>query len=455
MKFGAIAVVIGVIIVILGFAVPTMSIVPTVSAPVLQTAYGMPNPTIVGETVTFLANVNWNGQVGTITWLAYGYAVTGNQFVFKHAGQYYITATATNSVGSSTNGFVEYVNSGSTITPPTIISASASPNPAIVGQTVVFSDNVSWNGHTGPVTWEVNGQLLSGNTYVFTSPGTYNITIEASNAGGAVDKSFNEVVNSGSVAPIIEVITGSPNPAVVNQTVTFSDNVNWNGPVGTTTWILNGYISNGVQYGTPISGNTYVFHSVGEYNITLEAKNSVGMVDKGFYEYVQTAAPHPNYTTPELRNIGTFYVVSNGKSYNLQTTTSLTTTSMKYPTNLSIYYVENHGITQNLSGITVTVNSNNYTLSLQNKTTYEGNNAYAMTIKNMQSGNYTVTGFFHVYLVGSTIQAFSTVISLPSTPTVTHVPPPPVALTPHIDMIVIIIGILVMIGGAVMVKFGI
>jgi hypothetical protein len=126
---------------------------------------------------------------------------------------------------------------------------------------------------------------------------------------------------------------------------------------------------------------------------------------------------------------------------------NISITAPSYPVSMTIYYVENHGITQNLSGISINVNSNTYILSLQNSTTYNGNTAYAMQV-NLPAGSYVVTGYLQVASNPNSVQAFSIVVYN------TQSAPPPVLII-HVDYMAIIIGIIMMIGGVILMRFGI
>ena len=413
--------------------------------PVINSVSGTPNPGTVGNYVTFNASINWYNQVGSVIWEVNGISSYANHYAFPNAGAYSITVIAKDSYGSVFKTFTEVVGSLPTAT---ITSVSGTPNPAIAGQTVTFTGNVNWNGQTGNTEWEVNGQVISGNTYVFNTAGTYTVTFVATNDAGSSSNSFSEVVNpvsSSTPGPVIVSASGTPNPAKVGDTVTFSANVNWNDDIGTLTWEVNGQA---------ISGDIYTFNSAINYTITVVASNNVGTTTYTFSEVVNTIST-PTPVTVSLKNIGTFYMVANGKIYELNGRANVNITTTKYVVPATIYYVENNGTTQGLSGITIDVNSNTYTLETTNVTNYDGHTAYSMAL-NFESGNYTLTGYLHETSNPTSIQAFSLEVNnlAPATPA-TPLQQATSHFTSEINYTAIIVGIIIMIGGVVLIRFGI
>ena len=411
-----------------------------VKPPVINAVSGSPNPGLVGNYVTFNASVNWYNQVGSVLWEVNGVTHSGNHFAFVQTGTYTITAIAKNSYGSTFKTFTEVINAN----PISVVkSVSGSPNPAQVGETVTFSGDVNWNGPVGSTVWQVNGQTISGNSYIFNSVGTYTVTLVATSSEGSSSNSFNEVVNPVSTpppGPIIESAFGTPNPVTVGQTVTFTGNVEWSDHIGTLTWEINGQA---------ISGDTYTFNKAITYTITAVATNNIGTTTNSFSEVVNPVS------TTTLKNIGTFYMVANGKIYELNGRANVNITTVKYNVPATIYYVENNGTTQGLSGITINVNSNSYVLKLTNTTNYDGHTAYSMAL-NFESGNYTLTGYLHETSKPTSIQAFSLEVNnlAPATPA-TPLQQATSHFTSEINYTAIIVGIIIMIGGVVLIRFGI
>lgn len=89
--------------------------------------------------------------------------------------------------------------------PPSILSASASPDPVTVGNITTFGATVNWGGDTGSLVWNVSGGTVitggSGDQYAFNSAGTYTVTALATNAYGSATKSFTLTVTTG-ISPV-------------------------------------------------------------------------------------------------------------------------------------------------------------------------------------------------------------------------------------------------------------
>ena len=389
MKFGAIIAVVGVIVLILGFAVPTMQIEPA--------------RTVCPGCGSYTEYYNLTGSVSV------------SQSTYTPGVSIPLTFTWTSESNSPT-AIWDIITSG--------------------GVTHVFSKQIGTQ--SGSYTYNWNG-ASAGTSYTFNVEYIHE-SVDFENIYNTIGQaSFSVSGSSSSISiPTIETVSGTPNPITAGQIGTFNSNINWNGQTGTVTWEVNG---------NSIYGDQYVFNSVGTYTVTAQATNSAGTSYKSFNEVVNSANPTPTNTLPELKNVGSFYIVANGQTYNLGNVSNISITAPSYPVSITIYYVENHGITQNLSGISINVNSNTYILSLQNSTTYNGNTAYAMQV-NLPAGSYVVTGYLQVASNPNSVQAFSIVVYN------TQSAPPPVLII-HVDYMVIIIGIIMMIGGVILMRFGI
>lgn len=69
---------------------------------------GIPANISVGETVAFNADVDWNGDNGTILWQVDGVHLLGHNYTFTSPGTYVVTLVAYNEYGNTTDSF--YVN---------------------------------------------------------------------------------------------------------------------------------------------------------------------------------------------------------------------------------------------------------------------------------------------------------------------------------------------------------
>ena len=390
MKFGAIIAVVGVIVLILGFAVPTMQIEP--------------ERTICPSCGSYTEYYNLTGSVSV------------SQSVYTPGVSIPLTFTWTSESNSPT-AIWDIITSG--------------------GVTHVFSKQIGTQ--CGSYTYNWNG-ASAGKSYTFNIEYIHE-SRDFENIYDTIGQaSFSVSGSSSSVSiPTIETVAGSPNPIIAGQTTTFSSNINWNGQTGSTYWQVNGQI---------ITGNTYTFNTAGTFTVTLQATNSAGTSYKSFNEVVNSNSTSTSTTTPELKNVGIFYIVTNGKIYDVKSVNNISIKASSYPVNVDVYYVENNGTTQNLSSITININTNPYTMSLTNTTTYDGYNAYVLQIT-LQAGNYTATGYLYTANNPTPIQAFSLVINN------TQLTAIPSVLIIHVNYFAIIIGIIMMIGGVILMRFGI
>lgn len=190
---------------------------------VVTSKFGVPSGTISFYTGTNLlgsAPVNGSG-VASITLSNLG------------AGSYRVSAVYNASIlfAASTSPIVQEVVNGV----PTAIALSATPNPSSFGQSVNFTATVtvpqSTSIPTGSVTFEDGGTVFA--TAALSSSGIAAVsisslaigshTITAAFGGSANDNpSMSNTVTQVVVpAPNVVILTGSPNPANVGETVTF------------------------------------------------------------------------------------------------------------------------------------------------------------------------------------------------------------------------------------------
>lgn len=180
-----------------------------------------PTPALVALPITLTATVKGNGGVpgGTVNFVANGSTI-GSATV-NSSGVASITTSAL-VVGSYsvTANYLGDTDDGASMSPPlplnvalatTAVTVSATPSPALVGQPVTFTANVTGNGGTptGNVNFIANGNIigsaaLSGGkatlTYSALAAGTYTVT--ASYVGDADDAGSN----SASISEVVELI---------------------------------------------------------------------------------------------------------------------------------------------------------------------------------------------------------------------------------------------------------
>jgi pseudomonalisin len=147
-----------------------------------------------------------------------------------------------------------------------------SPNPAVVGQPVQFTDT-STGSPTG-WTWSLGdstGSSLQNPIHTYAGSGPYAVTLTASNASGASTKAQTVTFAPSGTAPVAN-FTWSPNPAVAGQPVQFTD-TSTGSPTGWT-WSL------GDNSGSSLRNPTHTYAGSGPYAVTLTASNASGASTK-------------------------------------------------------------------------------------------------------------------------------------------------------------------------------
>lgn len=158
-----------------------------------------------GTSLTFFANGNNVASVSTIA----GTGTYTAKWTPTSPGSYTITAKYLSGFSTDSTSIVTYSTFGGSISTnvlsskPTIANAYATPNPVIAGNTTAFTASVSWNGNTGTLNWSVSGGTSisggSGNTFLFTSAGTYSVTATATNEYGSATYTFTLNVTASQV----------------------------------------------------------------------------------------------------------------------------------------------------------------------------------------------------------------------------------------------------------------
>ncbi len=215
-----------------------------------------PNPSIVGQSVTFTATVSGAGgtPTGTVTFnfadgtsaastLAGGTASINH--IYAAGGPFTATATYNGSVNfnTSSGSTTQQVNGKTSTT-----ALTSSLDPSSLGQAVTFTATVTGASPTGTVQFKDGASLLgtgtlAGGAASFTSSvltvGSHGITAvysgDASNLA-STSPSLTQTVNQ--TATTTTSLTSSVNPSQVGQAVTFTATVTSSGgtPTGTVTF---------------------------------------------------------------------------------------------------------------------------------------------------------------------------------------------------------------------------
>ncbi|MEW2435599.1 Ig-like domain-containing protein, partial [Streptomyces caniferus] len=256
------------------------------------TVSSSPDPSVVGETVSFSATVapvapGAGTPTGTVVFLVTDGVTTvsltgtlsgGSTSVSTNglvtAGVYSVTATYggdgnfTGSVGADTQ----------TVAPATTATVvSSSPDPSVVGETVTFTatvtpvlpgagtptGTVNFLVTDGVTTVSLTGTLSGGTVSVSTNglvtAGTYTVTATYAGDGNFTGSSGSDTQTVTQASTTTEVTT-SPDPSVVGETVTFSATVSpvspgAGTPTGTVTFVATDGVTTVSLTGT-LSGGT-------------------------------------------------------------------------------------------------------------------------------------------------------------------------------------------------------
>ncbi|MCK3682713.1 PKD domain-containing protein [Maribellus sp. YY47] len=253
-----------------------------------------------GETVAFSdlsANepTSWNwtfegGNPGTST-------AQNPTITYSAAGTYKVTLVAANNFGSDTKTVDSYIQ----VTKPLVLPVadfSANKTSVTTDETVTFTDltsnnPVSWN-------WTFEGGTPATSTQqnpmvTYSSAGTYNVTLTATNADGSDTKSvYNYIeVTKPVVAPLAEFSVENTS-ITEGETIIFSD-LSSNEP---TSW---SWSFEGGTPGTSTQQNPSVTYTTpGVYSVTLVTSNAGGSDTKTIVGYIQVEEYISSYCIPTV-----------------------------------------------------------------------------------------------------------------------------------------------------------
>ncbi len=194
-----------------------------------------------------------------------------------------------------------------TVYPPLSVSASVSPNPALVNQTVIFIATPS--GGEGNYTYQWSGVCEGLSAYErcatsFSSPGDYTATVTVTSGDQTATASATVTV----YAPLSVQIAGpQPSPAFVNETVTIIASAS--GGSGSYAYQWSEVVcSNGNASRDCITS----FPSAGSYRATVQVVSSDGQTDSefvnfGIYTLPSVTASAAGSTTPAVTDSPVYF----------------------------------------------------------------------------------------------------------------------------------------------------
>jgi len=227
------------------------------------------NPAFVSQSTTLTATVTGSSATGTVTFkdgtttlgtgtLSAGVATFSASF--STAGSHSLTAVYGGDTGNATSTSAAV---GETVNAKTATTAvlSATPNPAIPGQSVSLGATVTGSNPTGTVTFK-DGTTTLGTASVASGVATLSVTFAATGSHSLTAVYAGDVGNNASTsAAVAETVSkatttttlvADPNPTVASGNVTLSATVAGANPTGTvtfkdgTTTLGTGTLSGGV-----------------------------------------------------------------------------------------------------------------------------------------------------------------------------------------------------------------
>lgn len=294
---------------------------------------------------------DWSTNTPTSWYWTFGDGQTSTlqnpSHVYSSAGTYTVSLTATNVAGSSTHTWDNCVVVNLPVPPP-VAAFSRTPSSGTAPLTVHFTDQST--GNPTAWLWDFGDGVHStahNPSRIYSSPGTYNVSLTATNATGSDTTVWNNCVTVSPAAyPPVADFTADVTSGSVPLTVQFTDQ-SINNP---TLWSWN--FGDGQ---TSVARNpSHIYSSVGTYTVTLVVNNSYGMDDlvQPNYIHVGVVQLSITYVNREIILIWNnvpgvisyrVYGANNGGDYSLVATTAnphyTITGSMLNPGNTWLFYV--------------------------------------------------------------------------------------------------------------------
>ena len=197
-------------------------------------------------------------------------------------GTYTVTLTATNAGGSNTASLPNYI----TVNPPApVVSFTGTPTTGFGPLTVSFTDQST----NSPTSWawdfgDGNTSTDQHPTHTYTTHGTYNVTLTATNVTGSGSASLPNYITVNQLVPVAS-FTATPTTGTAPLTVSFTDQ-STNSPTYWHWTTGDGNVSF-AQHPTL----TYTTH--GTFTVTLIAGNAAGQTTTTITDYITVLPPAP------------------------------------------------------------------------------------------------------------------------------------------------------------------
>ncbi len=249
----------------------------TTSASIVVTVIKKPSAAIEGSNETDVStSTYWEGygSYGTAPYEYYWYINGVNtssglylDYSFPKAGTYNISLLIIDADGAKAKAYMDI-----SVNPLPSISISSSVDTTDIGTSIVFSSSISGGSPFYNYTWRISSLGFVGYqsslTYDFTSPGTYNVTVEITDGSGNSASASMTVIIHRLPAPKIKAEYSNID---VNVTDSFNSNVTGGTAPYSYSWSINGvYEGNGTSL-------SYSFSTPGIYTVKLAISDSAGV----------------------------------------------------------------------------------------------------------------------------------------------------------------------------------
>ena len=259
------------------------------SKPLIDRINCFPSSPAVNEQVTCTANLNsFGGEANSYDWRVAGATGSGDSYStsFSKAGDYAVSLTVTNAVGSDTESITLTVFDS--VQPPVIDGISCSPSSPVVDEDVTCTPSLS-GGAPDSYAWRVASASGDGDSYStsFGKAGDYTVSLTVTNAAGSNSSSVGLTVTE--PEPLtINSITCDPSSPAVGENVACTASVTGGGY-----WMITHSWSGGTS---DSDDDIYVtsFESEGDATVSLTVENvSSGGSDSATKSTTLTVAALP------------------------------------------------------------------------------------------------------------------------------------------------------------------